>query len=318
MYNADYDLPRRPLTTKIDDANANRQRPLVIYHSPCLDGFTAAWAMWLKYPDAEFVPGVYGQDPPDCAGREVYLLDFSYKHDVMMQMLNSMGQRADGSDCALTILDHHKSAQSDLKPFFDGSYSDEFAGRLRGKFDMNHSGARLAWDWFHTHERVPLMIGLVEDRDLWKFEMPNSKALNALLFSYDYDFDVWSGLSEVIEDEKLYVSAVKVGEAIERKHMKDVRELVEKLRFNIKFDDLIPSRVMPCANLPYTYASDAAGLMAETAPFAATYFFDGKDYVFSLRSRGEGGEDVSEVAQHYGGGGHRSAAGFRVKSLEEL
>ena len=52
----------------------NTARPLVIYHSPCFDGFTAAWAVWLHYPNAEFVPGVYGQAPPECSGRDVILV----------------------------------------------------------------------------------------------------------------------------------------------------------------------------------------------------------------------------------------------------
>ncbi|WP_249139114.1 hypothetical protein [Actibacterium sp. MT2.3-13A] len=34
--------------------------------------------------------------------------------------------------------------------------------------------------------------------------------------------------------------------------------------------------------------------------------------VFSLRSRGDGGQDVSEIAASYGGGGHRNAAGFQM------
>ena len=30
--------------------------PLVIYHSNCQDGFTAAWAIWKVHPDWEFYP----------------------------------------------------------------------------------------------------------------------------------------------------------------------------------------------------------------------------------------------------------------------
>ena len=41
-------------------------------------------------------------------------------------------------------------------------------------------------------------------------------------------------------------------------------------------------------------------------------YYDGPEYrVFSLRSRAPDGEDVSEIAKQYGGGGHRHASGFR-------
>ena len=37
-----------------------------IYHSPCQDGFGAAWAVWRRYGDAvRYVPGVHGADVPD-------------------------------------------------------------------------------------------------------------------------------------------------------------------------------------------------------------------------------------------------------------
>jgi nanoRNase/pAp phosphatase (c-di-AMP/oligoRNAs hydrolase) len=66
------------------------------------------------------------------------------------------------------------------------------------------------------------------------------------------------------------------------------------------------------AILPYMMASEAAGALAEKAPFAATYY-DGVDARhFSLRSRGDGGADVSAIAQAYGGGGHKNAAGFQM------
>jgi hypothetical protein len=107
-----------------------QRRPLVIYHNPCLDGFTAAWACWLKYPDAEFVPSVHGQAPPDCTGRKVYLLDFSYKRPVL-ETMSLVAEK-------IIILDHHKTAQADLHDFGFGS-------NISSVFDMEKSGARLAW-----------------------------------------------------------------------------------------------------------------------------------------------------------------------------
>jgi uncharacterized protein len=279
-----------------------KHQPLVIHHSPCLDGFTAAWAMWLKHPDAEFVPGVYGQDPPDCTGRDVYLLDFSYKRGVMLSIVEVAK--------SVLVLDHHKTAAAEINPLLGHG--------VEGIFDMDKSGARLAWEYFHPGVAVPRLVHYVEDRDLWRFSLWGSCEVNAALFSYDYSFEQWSRLSEGMQRSidgpiglDMFITA---GEAILRKQDKDVRELIGMTKMRRSIGGVM----VPCANLPYTLASDAANLMAEGEPFAATYYNDADDHaVFSLRSR-EGGVDVSEVAKLYGGGGHKHAAGFRIELVNHM
>lgn len=57
---------------------------IVIYHANCADGFGAAWCFWNKFGDTwDYHPGVYGAEPPDVTGRSVYLVDFSYKREVV-------------------------------------------------------------------------------------------------------------------------------------------------------------------------------------------------------------------------------------------
>jgi oligoribonuclease NrnB/cAMP/cGMP phosphodiesterase (DHH superfamily) len=277
-------------------------KPIVIYHSPCLDGFTAAWACWLKHPDAEFVPGVYGQAPPKVKGREVYLLDFSYKRPVLLEMAQEARR--------IVILDHHKTAQAELAGLLASTSADPYFGRfnLDGVFDMDKSGARLAWEWFHPGMSAPKLVQYVEDRDLWRFALPQSRAVNAALFSYPATFATWSELHKELSDATGYWAMVNEGEALERKQAKDVADLTGLLKHRI----VIGGVEVWCANVPHILASDVAGNMAEGEPFAATYFIDaGGKAVFSLRSR-NGGADVSEVAKLYGGGGHRNAAGFSI------
>jgi nanoRNase/pAp phosphatase (c-di-AMP/oligoRNAs hydrolase) len=47
---------------------------MCIYHHNCADGFAAAWAVWKKFPDIKFVPGIYGKEPPDCVGLRIFSL----------------------------------------------------------------------------------------------------------------------------------------------------------------------------------------------------------------------------------------------------
>lgn len=294
-------------------------RPLVIYHGNCADGFGAAWAC-RKYfgGDADFHAGVYQNPPPDVAGRDVIVVDFSYKRQVMLEM----GQTAR----SILVIDHHKSAIEDLKaddnyivdmsawsgqltwdrhmqnPVLDQSEGCGYA-RIFTVFDLDRSGAGLAWDFFHPGVKRPRLIDHIEDRDLWRFKFPQTREIQACVFSYPYDFDLWDDLMS--EDvNKLAIE----GEAIERKHHKDVAELVAALKYRMVIGDVS----VWVANLPYTLTSDAGHLMCEGGePFAACYWDTPEGRVFSLRSRDDGA-DVSEIAKRFGGGGHAHASGFRL------
>lgn len=263
---------------------------ICIHHSPCQDGYTAAWAVWRKHPDIAFHPGVFGEPPPDVEGKDVVIVDFSYKRRVLKKMLRSAK--------SVTILDHHASAQTDLA----GLNTEH--DNVTVVFDMNKSGAMLAWEHFHA-EPSPQIVRIVEDRDLWRFHLPGTREISAVLFSYDYSFNRWTQLAEQMENPTGREMLMKEGEAIERKHHKDIRELLEMTTRNM----VIGGHKVPVANLPYTMASDAANRLAEGRHFAACYTDMSDRRVFSLRSR-KGRMDVSAIASAYGGGGHHHAAGF--------
>ena len=280
------------------------EKVLCIYHGNCADGFGAAWVVRRALGDAvEFHPGIYGEAPPDVTGRDVVMVDFSYKRDVLAPMV------AEAS--SVLILDHHKSAQEDLADCAPAPASwQEWQAGVNAReicfgalFDMNRSGAGLAWDFFNPFNARPALINHIEDRDLWRFALPNTREIQAALFSYAYDFATWDNLmGKPVQD------LVTEGICIERKHMKDLRELLPIVRRTM----FIGGYEVPVANMPYTMASDAANMLADGHPFAATYYDTAVDRVFSLRSKAEYGADVSAIAAVYGGGGHKHAAGFRL------
>lgn len=167
---------------------------------------------------------------------------------------------------------------------------------------MERAGSRIAWDYYFPKEAPPPVLLHVEDRDLWRFALPKTREIQANIFSYPYEFAIWDRL--MAADPA--VLAVE-GEAIERKHFKDVAELVKVCQRTLH----IGGHDVPAASLPYTLTSDAGHLMAQGQPFAVCYWDTPRGRVFSLRST-DAGLDVSEIAKHYGGGGHRNAAGFTV------
>lgn len=267
-------------------------KPLVIYHGNCADGFGAAWVFQSRNPQGyDFHPGIYQNDPPDVTGREVYLLDFSYKRPVVEAMLEKAA--------SVTLIDHHKTALDDLGPIMP---------RMRCHCGLDHSGAMLAWQFMYEDAPPPPLLKHIEDRDLWRFALPYTREIQANVFSHPYDFEVWDKLMvQPIEE------LVAEGKAIERKHHKDIEELVGVFRYH----RTIGGHTVPVANLPYTLTSDAGHLMARGHAFAACYWDTPEGRVYSLRSTDEG-LDVGEIAKQYGGGGHRNAAGFRVPYTHPL
>jgi len=279
-------------------------KPLVIYHGNCADGFGAAW-VFNRYGDREydFHPGVYQSPPPDVEGREVYLVDFSYKRDVVAQMREKATR--------IVLIDHHKTAIEDLQPLIENRAIESLTS-------LDHSGAVLAWQWFNgngMHDTCPQLLKHIEDRDLWRFALNGTREIQANVFSHPYDFQVWDRLMERPVEE-----LIAEGRAIERKHFKDIAELIQVVTRPMKFrapwlDGPAPADlgfvVVPMANLPYTFTSDAGHELAKGHPFAGCYWDTPNGRVFSLRSQDDGA-DVSEIAKQYGGGGHAHASGFRV------
>jgi len=273
-------------------------RPLVIYHSNCADGFSAAWCFWHAFRDgADYFPGVYQQEPPPAiVGRDVYLVDFSYKRAVVEAMLRLAN--------SVTLIDHHKTAIEDLQPLFP-QHVAAGALALNAYVDLERSGATLAWDYLFPEEPRPLLLGHIEDRDLWRFKLPGTREIQAAVFSHEYTFEQWDKLMAADRVELLQMTAA--GAAIERKHHKDVAELLKVCQRRM----VIGGHDVPVASLPYTMSSDAGHLMAQGEAFAACYWDTVEGRVFSLRAT-DAGVDVSEIAATYGGGGHAKAAGFKV------
>lgn len=292
--------------TNGNEATSHMHNPICIYHGNCADGFGAAWVVHKAIPECEFHAGVYQNEPPDVRGRDVILVDFSYKRPV----LEAMARVA----ASLLIIDHHKTAidelkdlmqVNDLRHFQVNSYQDVCEGvtpSWYAYFNLERSGAGLAWDFFFPGEPRPELINRIEDRDLWRFAYADTRAVQAAVFSYPYDFDTWDMLM------KADLSVLRTeGEAIERKHFKDIKELVGVVTRPMK----IGGHEVLMANLPYTLTSDAGHQLAQGKPFGGCYWDTPEGRVFSLRSTDEG-IDVSAIAKQYGGGGHRNASGFRL------
>lgn len=258
-----------------------------IYHAECLDGFTAAWAVWSAgNADATFVPLQY-PDAPDVkhiAGKRAVAVDYHWP--VAQQVVFQKVARE------LTVLDHHASALPISE--MDGV-----------TVDIEKSGARLAWEHFHPDEEPPWLIRYAEDRDLWKHELPRTHAVIAALSSYEFDFETWNRLSktpwQAVADQGMHI--LRAYERMIVAFMKTAHR-ADFLGYGdvpvVTINQIVPFR------------SEVLGRLAAGDPnkFAVGWHqrADGL-YKYSLRSTDDG-PDVNQLAGTVGGGGHEHAAGF--------
>lgn len=289
---------------------------IVIYHDHCADGFGAAWACWMRWRDGcQYAPANYGQMPPDVAGKHVLIVDFSYKRDV----LREMGKQAR----SVIVLDHHKTAAADLDDWtIDDVAGDFWAGDnpmkavcenddhigqpIAALFDMDRSGARLAWEFCHDTD-PPLLIRLIEDRDLWRFTMEDTKPFSLWLRSEPFSFDRFELLAQQLNDANDAHEIMTEARAMQRFFDAKVDEIASFARRR-RIGEHEPIVV----NCPPMFASEVGHALLDKhpdAPFAATYFDGPNSRMWSLRSRDDR-QDVSAIAAKFGGGGHRNAAGF--------
>lgn len=257
-------------------------KTVVIYHKNCSDGFAAALAAWLAYNEkAEFIASYHGDKAPDVAGKNVVILDFSYPRQTLLDL------KAEANN--LIVLDHHESAKDDL------------AGLDFCHFDMTKSGAVLAWEWFFPHKELPDLFAYVQDRDLWRWQLPMSKEVSAAIRSYPMDFAVWEGWLISGSMEKLAFEGKGILRAQQAHTDKVLAGEIGKVE--------IEGYEVPIINTT-TLLSEIVGELAKGQPFAAGYFDLHDRRVFSLRSSKDGGINVANIAKVFKGGGHPNAAGF--------
>ena len=289
-----------PLQLSVAPAKSDPQ-PLIIYHGRhCPDGFGAALAAWLYYgaDGAEFLALDHGDiqsvtDLPALDGRAVYILDFSFSADI----LRGIEARA----AKLVMLDHHKSAAEKLTGFTCR------CGVVH--FDMHKSGARLAWEFFHPDEPIPALLKFIEDRDIWKWEFPESAGFLSALDMEPHDFARWQEIAAFSPAQ--LTTFMARGGAMDEKYRKlagDIAEGAQPIVFN-GIEGLM-------VNAPGMFHSLVGDLLsAKTGTFALMWSASSKGVKAGLRAQRN--FDCIPLAESMGGGGHAQACGFKM-GIERL
>ncbi len=276
----------------------------VIYHDPCADGMGAACVAWkylsTKFPNrtVTYCPMTYKRKPPeDISGKNVLLCDVTFDPGFMKSMMASTNK--------LLILDHHKTAEIDLHDI----------PKKNKIFDMNRSGAMLAWNFFHPGDKPPLLIEYIQDRDIWTKKLPYINEYSAWFLSEPLNFQVYD---KYMNNDTLFLEMLlKIGKPCYNQIRRNI---------NMACKHAVPKFI--CIEGKYyfvaylnstTLISDIGNALLKKLPyidFSAIYHINdwSNSTKFSLRSSNKH-VDVSKIAKILNGGGHRNASGLVIETV---
>lgn len=285
----------------------------VIYHADCPDGWAAAWVAYNALKSDEglpvLIPASHGEPPPDLDAMgidTVYLVDFSYPHKVLVGMAE--GRR-------LVVLDHHRSAIDDIcsghgddpgcAPWGEGAKGDKWVARYTEPYetvlDDNRSGAGITWDYFHPGEARPTIVDYVEDRDLWRFALPDSREINAYLRCQPYTIGAWDDIEQYLTRGDM----ARTGRGV-LAHIDAYCRAARNHAYWCEMGD----RTFPIVNVTYESCSEvASSLLDHFDTEMAGYFFERGQGGWQYGFRSRIGVTVHDHAAMFGGGGHPQAAG---------
>lgn len=215
--------PTKKLKMQSETPEKKRASFIVLYHTPCSDGWCALAVahLWFRdhgiYLDAENAPSVHANpvyigvvagkveaavaqliDEYD-SGAKVLAFDLAFTYAAAKMLVNYFPDSH--------IYDHHKTtlecwtqpAKESNEEF--NATTKLFANQLH--YDESISGAMLAWKYFYEDEPVPLLVELIQDRDLWAWKLPKSREINSGIsesMGMIYPYEPLEGLS--YEDQK--------------------------------------------------------------------------------------------------------------------
>ena len=310
---------------------------LIYFHADCIDGFGAAYAAWQHFGEsAHYRPMHHGDSwqIAEVTGRKVFILDFSFPRPMLEEMA-----RYAASVCQI---DHHASARdgwaSDLS-CFDGSTMMAYQHPelpLEVFFDMEKSGARLAWEYFHPNTSTPLALLHIEDQDLWRFNIEGTRAFCTALRLKPFDFDIWSTLIAEIDksENDRYPLMLAEGNAIQRFLEVEIQRLADSnlvMPISVRGDPIDPLQAIRhgtpilvdgdlawrrieglAINASALFASELGNALAIRSGTFALIWQLGAEGLVKASMRASGRVDVARLAASFGGGGHPNAAGFRM------
>ncbi len=284
---------------------------IIVYHEYCSDGTASAWIVKRHNPHAKLVNCKAGQDPnltiDEINSKKIIFVDICPS----VNFINTYSQIVN----KIVILDHHISAYRNIENI------ENKPENLYTVFDMNKSGCMITWDYFNNQLIRPWFINYIGDRDLWRWELPNSKNINTALFEDKHI--TFNGLTVLYEK---YITNEQINYIMEQMNQKGAQinqfrnQLIEKeckkaIYCTFQFNDRLFNVWLYSG--PEDLRSDIGNSLMQInfknglrPDFAVNWRYDVVTNEFWLSMRGdEWSPDLSIICKEYNGGGHPKASG---------
>jgi uncharacterized protein len=287
---------------------ADDKRTILIYYHDDNDGCCAA-AVAANYYDRnecaiKFVAVNYGKEAWNeediKTAEKVWLVDFA--SDRMDEFLKACGSK-------LIWIDHHKTAMEKFPDLWN-------SGNIPGIRSIEKAACVLTWEFTHPENlSPPAAVAYIGDKDMWKFEYAETKAFSAgfSLMVKTPDDTVWDLLLGS-EYRDAVDKMTSLGELLLEAQNYKIQKAFER-GVDCIFHNLRARLVNTTGNI-----SDLGEFIYKKPEYDIAIMWQAVEdmIIFSLRSDSGNAEspDCAEIAQQYGGGGHRNAAGFQKKNVD--
>ena len=309
---------------------------LTVYHGDaCIDGWTSAWLSTIAAKQAEYMerspnkapelyPLTYADGQEEALNQHIvnqfteqhhydviYILDISLSLEALAAMVKV-------TKAKIIIIDHHKTAFDRYVPDvarnkYEKANISLHNGRVDIALNNGMSGAGMTHMYFFPDTETPLLVQHVQDRDIWKFKMEHTKAVDLYLKQQEQSIENWTDINARMCHATGYKEVVQEGQQLIDAYNVKLQEICRYAEWITIAD--AAGLMVRCG---YMYASDVGHILCKTSgTFGLTYFTTGKENdMLQVSLRSEGDYDVEAMAKKLGGGGHKNAAGFIIEPVK--
>lgn len=268
---------------------------LVLYHRHCIDGFAAAFTWWKKFGDTDVVYRNYqsGEQISSEGFDEFVFLDVSPKARDVRNLLKAGKQ--------IIIIDHHSMA----KETYNRLYESEHRELRYYMFDENRSAAPMVAEYLgFKDEGLLKFLSYIEDRDLSRFNLENTREVSIAISNYPKDFKQWDKLVENWSES--YRDLLNAGQTLVNYQDSIVKIIVKK-------DHIVWFKHDEATEIPLInsnlYQSEIGHLLCKLLGVKIAGCFAVRGNMVNVHVRGD---NADGFAWNYKGNGNYRYAGFMI------
>lgn len=241
---------------------------------------------------------------------EVWIVDYSIEPNLMRDLMEKTNK--------IIWIDHHISSIRKYENFeseIPGYRIDGVAGCMLTYQYIENLKNLSGNDIIPSYDSrlfsfAPKWLQYIAKYDVWDLDM------DTIYFHYGFECvtnkhplsETWKYIDEAKEDPS--IEFIRRGKII-----KDYKVASAKYQLENAFISKISDTICYCVNTQGVSSLDIENIkFAEEIEAFAIFYYDGALWHYSLRSL-KPDVDVSKIAENYGGGGHKSAAGFTSTNL---